>query len=57
MRQAVEQGGGHFGVAEHLEMPHRSIGESLRLKSLTRGIPSMGTAIRLASDGLGGARA
>ena len=56
VQQAVEQRGGDHGVAEQLEMPHRSIGESLRSRSLTRGIPSMGTAIQSASEALGGDR-
>jgi hypothetical protein len=54
--QAIDGGEGHGGVTEHLAMPRRSIGESLRLRSLTHGIPFMGTAIRSATDALGGDR-
>jgi hypothetical protein len=56
MGQAVEQGGGHLGVAEPMEMPQPLIGESLRSGWLTRIIPCMANAFRSAIDGLDGER-
>ena len=44
--EAVEHGGGHLGIAEHMEMPQRLIGESLGSGWLTRIIPSMAAALR-----------
>jgi hypothetical protein len=42
--EAVEHGGRHLGVADHVGMPPRSIGESLKLGWLTRSILYMATA-------------
>ena len=53
MGKAVEQRGGHLGVAEHSEMPQRLTGESLRSGSLTRIIPCMAIAFRSATDARG----
>ena len=41
VEQPVEQRSGYDGIAEHLEMPQRLTGESLRSGSLTRIIPCM----------------
>ena len=54
MRKTIEQGGGHLGIAERLEMPQRLTDESLRSGSLIRIIPCMASAFRSATDGLGG---
>jgi hypothetical protein len=54
MREAVQQGCGHFGIAEHLWMPQRLTGESLRFGWLTRTIPYMASAFRSATDARGG---
>jgi hypothetical protein len=50
MREAVEKGCGHFGIAEHVEMPQRLIGESLGSGWLTRIIPCMAAALRSAIE-------
>jgi hypothetical protein len=46
----------HHRLAEHLWMPQRLTGESLRSGSLIRIIPCMASAFRSATDGLGGDR-
>jgi hypothetical protein len=56
VQQPVEQCGGNDAVAEHLEMPRRLTGESLRSGSLIRIIPCMASAFRSATDGRGGDR-
>jgi hypothetical protein len=43
MGEAIEQGGCHLGVAEHLIMPQSLIGESLRSGWLIRIIRCMAT--------------
>ena len=53
MRKTIEQGGGHLGIAEHLWMPQRLTGESLRSGSLIRIRPCRASAFRSAPDGLG----
>ena len=50
MREAVEKGCGHFGIAEHVEMPQRLIGESLGSGWLTRIIACMAAALRSAIE-------
>ena len=54
--EAIQEGGRHLGVAEHLEMPQRLTGESLRSGSLIRIIPCMAAAFRSAIDDLDGDR-
>jgi hypothetical protein len=56
VEQPVEQRSGYDGIAEHLEMPRRLTGESLRSGSLIRIIPCMASAFRSATDGRGGDR-
>jgi hypothetical protein len=56
VQQSVEQCGGDDWIAEHLWMPQRLTGESLRSGSLIRIIPCMASAFRSATDGLGGDR-
>ena len=51
--EAIQDGVGEGGNAEHLGMPRRLIGESLGSRSLTRSIPCMAIAIRSASGALG----
>jgi hypothetical protein len=56
MRQPVEHGCGHLGVAEHVEMPHRLIVESLGSGWLIRTIHCTASAIRPASGARGEGR-
>jgi hypothetical protein len=48
--KAIEQRCGHFGIAEHLRIPQRLTGESLRCGWLIRTIPYMASAFRSATD-------
>jgi hypothetical protein len=54
MDQPVQHGISNGGIAEHLWMPQRLTGESLRSGSSIRIIPCMASAFRSATDGLGG---
>ena len=56
MGQAIEESRGHLGVADHLEMPHRLIVESLGSGWLIRTIHYTASAIRSASDARGEGR-
>jgi hypothetical protein len=46
VNDAVEYGVSQRGIAEHMEMPRRLTGESLRSESLTRVILCTATAFR-----------
>jgi len=53
--EAVEDGIGQRWITEHLEMPQRLTGESLRSGSSTRIIPFLAIAIRSVTEDLDGA--
>jgi hypothetical protein len=48
--KAIKQRCGHLGIAEHLGMPQRLTGESLRCGWLIRTTPYMASAFRSATD-------
>jgi hypothetical protein len=50
MSEAVEQRGCHLWIAEHLRIPQRLTGESLRCGWLIRTTPYMASAFRSATD-------
>ncbi len=56
MNEAVDRGEGHGGIADHVEMPQRSTGESLRSGSPTRIILCMASVFRSAIDCQGAGR-
>ena len=56
MGEAIEESRGHLGVAEHVEMPHRLMVESLGSGWLIRTIHCTASAIRSASDARGEGR-
>jgi hypothetical protein len=56
VKQSVQQRGGDYGIAEHVEMPHRLIVESLGSGWLIRTIHCTASAIRPASGARGEGR-
>jgi hypothetical protein len=50
MDQTIEYGVGDGGIAEHLRIPQRLTGESLRCGWLIRTTPYMASAFRSATD-------